>query len=314
MKTALYIFMALVSNCVFFQSLAKAPLHTAYKDSAAFYKNEVTALNYKVDILQSRIDQAAQTISNQNSLISGFGTIYMVISIVIGFITIGLPVFTYLFSIKPSREALKDLEKEMNARFEKYLSETRDRLIDSALTELEKINGPKGKQAKARQIIAFEVPLGITDKQILRILKIIRLTEDSATKHTLIQVLAIAEENLIIENHFRSTFTKDPFDAATFSYPILYFVDNSIEKFYDIICESVNNSDNPGHTLSTILGCIKDNSSKEKVIQVVNDKSFVDLLNSSTFNSIKLIRLCEMGWLSEEDCKKSLLYEKISAV
>jgi ABC-type multidrug transport system fused ATPase/permease subunit len=66
---------------------------------------------YKAGILEARLDQASDTVSNLSSLSTGFGTMYTIIGIIIALLTILIAIITVIVPVWLKRRTNKEIQK-----------------------------------------------------------------------------------------------------------------------------------------------------------------------------------------------------------
>ncbi|GGG51104.1 hypothetical protein BXY58_1272 [Epilithonimonas arachidiradicis] len=147
----------------------------------------------KIDILEDRIEQATETISNQNSLISSFGTIYTILTIIFTVIGLIVPIVTYFFGIKPSREQIKNLELNFNERLDLYLKETKQKEINFAIENI-----TKGSLEQKQSSIAYLSIIQhekLTDDQYFKLFKILSNNKIDITQAYTLAYVLIGKKN-----------------------------------------------------------------------------------------------------------------------
>ena len=148
-------------------------------NNASFVEKRIDSLFYKLNELQDFkkqqeeiVKQTTQTISNQNSVISSFGTIYTILTILITVVSIGLPILMYQFGIKPSRNALRDLELNVDKKVENYLSDTRAEQIKKSVEHLKGNNIELKSQAIS--FLSLTVHEGYSEQQLFEFYRLLK--------------------------------------------------------------------------------------------------------------------------------------------
>lgn len=101
---------------------------------------KVTPLIKERNELKKEIANGHTLIEYQNSIVTSYGQIFTILAILIAIITLIIPLLTYLFGIRPSKKALRDLDKNMNKKLQDYLTNSRNNEIENALENIRKGN------------------------------------------------------------------------------------------------------------------------------------------------------------------------------
>lgn len=264
----------------------------------------------KVAILENRILQATETIANQNAMITSFGTLYTVITIILALIGIVLPILTYQFGIKPSQKALEDFEKNSEKKFNDFLIGSRTREIDNAINNL--TDKDSAIRNSAINFLSLNYHTAISEKQLQNIINILENNEDldDTTISQLYHVMSnqksgivkkyfeknittanITEDNLFLYYAIK-TFSFYPYD--TYKNSIKSYIKNEPEKFLELI---------------TYLQA----TSKKNLSDLINDENIIDELKSDEIKKLKTsIEYYIDDWKDNENVyKKTYLGKKL---
>lgn len=273
-------------------------LSKLHKQIEILHKNT----NLDSEILENRIKQASETISNQNSLISGFGVMYTVITLVIAFIGVALPILTYQFGIKPSQDALKEFERNSDQKLKKFLTKERSRQIEQAIENLESQNFQL--KADALSYLSLTAYQGFSDDQLFRLFKILKSNcLDSNSENQIIFILS----NKV------SIFATEYFSNAIFSenintkYAALkYFLNFENEKFIYFFKELISRALDKKSEILTLCLWVS-NLRKEVVIDIFDNKEIIGLLNETELDEfIKLLSIYKTTWGIDEEIFNNL--------
>lgn len=243
----------------------------------------------KIDSLKNHIDEqkiiinnASNTISYLNSIISSYGVIFSILTIFIAIIALALPIMTYQFGIKPSQKALKELESNMDARLIKYLSEKRNKDIADALANIS--GGNNERKSQALSYLSITSHEGFTDNQIFQIFTILnRNLNDNNIKNQLSYILAI-RKNEFADQFFNNE--NNLKDSIIEQMAILYFIKTGFSNNYTGLSCVLNGSADQYNTFIRFLFNLIQSSSKE-VKDLINDTTLIDLLSQDTLIKIK---------------------------
>ena len=148
------------------------------------------------DILNQRMEQASEAISNLNSIIGGMGvflTIFVAVS--------GLSV--YFFGIKPSQDAVEKLEQTMDMRISLYLEEERKNQIDRNIDSL--IYGsPFAKQTSNILLQNTVITHKLNDAQMLKLIAYAKKKGDDDYKSAPTDILFVNGKSELAQDFFLS--------------------------------------------------------------------------------------------------------------
>lgn len=99
-------------------------------DSINFLLSKINSDQQNVE-LEKSVETGEALIRKQNYLLSGFSTYYTYLTILIGLLTLGLPLLVWIFGIRPARQALKKAKKKFNAHLKEYRIEQINESIEN---------------------------------------------------------------------------------------------------------------------------------------------------------------------------------------
>jgi len=271
-------------------------------------ETEINELKYQNTILKERIEQASDTINNQNSLVSGFSVIYTIITIIIALLGISLPILTYFFGIRPSQKALADFEKNIDQKMGEYLENSRNNQIDQAIENLSGDN--QELIISAINFLSITNHQGFKENQIFKMFKILRESNlDDPKKGTIANLLS-SKKNIYATDFFKNAiFTTGNVKGSA----IKYFANNDLSENVNLFRELMKNAVDQNSEFYTIMTyCAITNKNAVKFL--FNDKEFVDTIKKEFEDIIKsnfkhgLSSFARNFSLTEDELKETYLY------
>lgn len=248
-------------------------------------KEQNGAFTQRIEGLQVSINQASNTINNQSSLITSFGVIYTILTIIITIIAIGIPIIVYQFGIKPSRDALRALEENLNAKVGTYLKETRSKQIKQSIEHLKGDSAELKSQAISFLSITFHE--GFTDQELFEFYSLLKSGRiSSAHKITLVYLLSSRKNPYADELFVDKEQLKDANIKAT---AIQYITKVGIDNFVTTLKDFIKNSSNSLSEYFTIVYHANQHS-QMVAVQVLNNKELVDCINETSLKDTKQIQ------------------------
>lgn len=266
---------------------------------------------YKDLIYEKRIQQASETIANQNAMISSFSTLYSVITIILALIGISLPILTYQFGIKPSQKALKEFQENADAQIEKFLVVNRDRQIDKAIENIQS----KSLELKnnALNFLSLTTHEGFTNSQIDKMIILLYSNDiDEKTKSS-IAFSIMTKKHPSSTNYFRKVFEenlKDQFYSA-----FTYFKNTDSFEYFDLIKNLLAKSPKQYDDFN-LLSIYLSQQSQEDILKYLNNSPIIDILNDDTIKALKgsIETYRKHTWkIEKEEFEKTYLYKRLSA-
>lgn len=278
---------------------------------------EIQTINKKIDsiinserktkILEERINQATETISNQNSMISGFGTLYTIITIVFAIIGIALPILTYQFGIKPSQKALEEFDKNAEKKFMNFMNSKKQEEIDNAILNLN--NEDIFIKNNALNYLSLNYHLGFNETQIIKLIKFIEKnigddTFNMQLAHCLTNQKNDDTKDFFI-NYLRNSTKIDNLIYYCMKFLSFYDYNDYKDSFKKYVSELSG-------SFSVILNYTS-LFSRETTKKIMNDKEVIDKLKPEDFAYLKSSWNHHLdSWkMNENEFKKTYLFQKI---
>lgn len=277
-------------------------------------KNQVDKLDLKIESVEKFKEeqkdivlQTNQTINNQNSLISSFGIIYTIFTIFIALIAVGLPIITYQYSIKPSKQALKDLEENLDKKVADYLKETRQQQIKKSIEHLKGENVELKSQAIS--FLSFTQHEGFSDSELFDFYKLIKSGTLSDSHVGSVAYLLASRVNEYANDFFSDvkSLENNLIKSSAYQYIAKVGIQNFIKPLKLLI--SSKNALGEFLTLVTFTNMY----SRKSAIAIFDNKELVDCLDTGTLKIIKpsLTNTLDNLKISMTDFEKTYLNEKI---
>lgn len=220
------------------------------------------------------IEAANRTIVLQNSTINSFGNVYTALSALIAFLAVLLPIFTYLFSIKPSKDALNQLDKNIDQKVEKYIINSRNSKVDESIQNLDK-EDIKTIESSISFLVSA-VPFEISEQQLFELKSKIEKNQhlSDVQKSQLLSVLSSRE------NKYATTFLKENYNAGLvykncfFQYSATIGYNDFKKEIIDLV--GIDNRDNLSNFSLYVNNLLTYNPSSLE--DFLNEKDIVDSL------------------------------------
>jgi F0F1-type ATP synthase membrane subunit b/b' len=265
--------------------------------------------------LESKVNDASNTINYLNSVVDSFGLILTVLVIFIAIFSLILPILAYQYGIKPSRQALKELDNKIANQVEKYFEDTRKNSIDYALKNIR--DGNTELKNQGLSIITSTQHEGLSDEQMGGIYLIFRKeTADQATRGKLAFILS-SRVNEYATALFNSKQVID--DPVNIQIALSYYPKIGLNNSY----EGINNIlQIEKYQYINFISLIHNFQQYESgnIVELFNDSIIVDLLTVDTLTKIKSdlqatsdLQAILKSLNSDEltDIEESYLYKKI---
>jgi len=263
---------------------------------------------WKNEVLEERIQQASDTISNQNSLFDGFGVLYSIITIVMTLIAIGLPILTYQFGVKPSKNALKELEVNLDTKVSQYLSKTRNDQISKSIEHLKGNNAELMGQAIS--FLSLTQHEGFSDAQLFEFYRLLKSDILSDSHKGTVAYLLSSRVNDYANEIFtdKEQLKNNSIKSSAYQYIPKAGISKFIKPLVDFLTDS-NNQFGEYWTLITFTNMY----SKTAVNEVFENKELIDALSDETLKTMKtsIKSLLDAINVSSEDFNKTYLANKI---
>lgn len=274
---------------------------------------EIDSLSREIDrkevLLDKKVQDSSKTIDFLNSLVGSFGQIFTVLGIFIGIIALALPIVTYQFGIKPSQRALKELEANIDNRLSNYLSNTRNREIEKAISFVK--DGTTEEKSKAMAYLSLTYHEGFSDSQLFKIFSVLNKNIGSLSIKSQLSFLLSSQKN----DYADILFTKDSMlaDSILNQMGYLYFTKTGYKNYLKTIGELINESGNPFAELQSFFFNLSQYSSHD-LIEAFDNVPFLDSLNKIDYPNIKdsiTNSLLDLN-ITQELFSNTYFYRKIS--
>ncbi len=272
--------------------------------------NKVDSLNNKIKYLEidlnRRINDSSKTIEYLNSLSNAFGPLFTILAIFIGIITLVLPILTYLFAIRPSQRALKELEQNIDNRLATYLKDSRNKSIDSAIKNLS--TGNAEEKSQAISYLNYTHPEGLLKTQLFELFRILKKNPVGTIKYQLAFILS-SRKNEYADEYFAGDQLYDDYSVKTAAFS--YFSKIGFSYYKDSICKILSNSPNQQWDIQVLLSSLYQNRNDD-IPHFLNSKEIVDTLNENTLIFVKQSfgDLIKQFKIEQRDFENSYLFEK----
>ncbi|KHJ37921.1 hypothetical protein PBAC_19330 [Pedobacter glucosidilyticus] len=265
----------------------------------------------KTKILEERINQATETIANQNSIITSFGTLYAIITIVFALIGIALPILTYQFGIRPSQEALKDFEKNSEKKFNEYLKEKQTKEIDNAINNLK--SEDSFTRINSINYLSLNYHLGFNSNQINALLELLK--DKSLDENTMNQIYhCISNQKNENVKEYYVNFLSDPnsnvIDIRIY-YCIRFLSNYNLTDYKSNLATFISNNESSFITITIYISQL----SKSNLLNLFNEKQIINCLNSNELKDLKdsYESYLKSHWkIDKETFEKTYLFKKIN--
>lgn len=281
-------------------------------DSLNVLKKQLQELKEKQDwkneVLNDRLQQASDTIANQNSLLGGFGVLYTIITIIIALIGVVLPVLTYQFGIKPSQDALKEFENNADKKIKDYLKETRQEQIKKSIEHLKGDNVElKGQAVSFLSLTQHE---GFTDQELFEFYRLIKSGKLSETHIGTVAYLLGSRVNEYANDVFGDVelLKSNVIKGSAYQYIPKVGYKNFIQPLKKFL---TNNANQYGEFFTLLV--FSNMNDANTVIEILNNNELVDTLTNETLKTMKNAMKSSLQniKITEEEYKGTYLYEKI---
>jgi hypothetical protein len=233
--------------------------------------------------LRKNLDEAANTISYLNSVTSTFSNIITFLGILIGIIALVVPFATYQYAVKPSKEALRDLEKYFDNRLEQYLWDNRNKQIDNAILKIK--DGSPEEQNQAISYLTFTQSEGLTDAQLFQIYNIIKKNNFAINiKSQLVFILSSRKTDYASELFNSKVINEDPVIKQM---AMIYFAKTGYKNNYDGVIHFLSNNENQEINFNTLIGNLNQYNTSD-INDIFNDSKIVDTLTKETLKNLKV--------------------------
>ncbi|OYU78924.1 MAG: hypothetical protein CFE23_16410 [Flavobacterium sp. BFFFF1] len=300
----------------FGQTTTKSKAHDKKIDTVTYLNSksdfDFDKIKYENAVLKERLEQASDTINNQNSMVSGFSVIYTIITIIIALLGISLPILTYFFGIRPSQKALIEFEKNIDSKMAEYLEESRNKQIDQAIENLSEAD--QELVINAINFLSITNHQGFKENQIFKLFHVLKESNLDDPKKMVIANLLSSKKNIYATEYFKSVLQlKNNFKSAA----IKYFANNGLSENVNLFRDSLKETSDQNKEFHMILYYCS-GTNINAVIFLLNDKEFIDIIDSDFANIIKtniqhgISSFAQSYGLTENQLKDTYLFKKFS--
>lgn len=263
-------------------------------------------------ILEERLDQASDTIAGQSSLLGGFGIIYTIITMIIAVLAIALPILNYQFGIKPSREALKEIQSGLDKKFSEFLSQSRETQVDDSITKL--ADADYTVRQMASSYLSLTQHLGFSEYQLFRLYGFVKKGELDLNTKSLIANFLTSKETSFATSFFIEEMRSQSMDMK--HYALKYFiVAGGIARHMDHIVEYVSQSPHKDVAYNGLIANVV-SFDVESVLILLNNKELVNVLGEEDLKELrKTSFLYPKIWrIPEEKLEQTYLYKRMNSI
>lgn len=308
LKTTIFLLLIILSSSTYGQKQRSTV--DSLKQNIVTLNETISKSNETTRVLEERMAQASDTITNQSAVISSFEVIYSILTIIFTIIGLLVPIVTYYYGIKPSRDQIKSLESNFDKRLEEYLKTSRHESIDNAIKGLSS-NSAELKQ-KAITYLSLTQHEGLTDMQYFNLYKVLTSDNiDSTQKHSLGFILT-GKENEYATEYCRSILRSRSLYNEYI--PARYFGMIGIIKYVQNFVDYLKSVPEKNDTFIRIISHMKI-VSLDSVIELLNSDEIIALFDNDDLTYFKNNRLTngfEKGY-EEDKLKSTKLYKIVFA-
>ena len=111
---------------------------SVFKSNFKILTNSIESTKKSIDDtrLRESLKSAESIINKQNSLIDGFSNIFTILALLLGLVTLGVPILIYFLTIRPANRALKKAKQKFDLEIKNYSEEQ----INEAIKNLKSKN------------------------------------------------------------------------------------------------------------------------------------------------------------------------------
>ena len=261
------------------------------------------------DLLNKKLEESANTITYLNSVVGTYGIILTVLGLFIAIIALIDPFATYHYAVKPSREALKDLEKYFDTRLEQNLWDNRNKQINKAIDNIR--NGNAEEKSQAISFLTFTHNEGLTDEQLFQIYNILRKNQsDYNIKSQLSFILSSRRTDYATELFNSSAINEDPVIKQM---AMLYYAKTGFKNNYEGLMHIIGDEVNQETNFNTFIENLRQYNTSE-VNEAINDTKLIDSLTKNTLKNLAKSFPAYITYLNIKiEFEDSYLSEKIKA-
>ncbi|WP_298247266.1 hypothetical protein [uncultured Christiangramia sp.] len=255
-------------------------------DSIKILLSKINSDQQKLEFEKS-IETGEALIKKQNYLLSGFSTYYTYLTILIGLLTLGLPLLVWIFGIRPARQALKKAKKKFNAHLKEYRIEQ----INESIENLKSGNS-EIVDSSVNFIISLIPSYKFRENQLYKMYMISKYENISVNTRENLSFILMNHNYPFCKDYFFSIIRDNSESIDTtqlknysFNYLMKFHKNQTylLNMLKELIINDINS--NKEYNYITILGwCIPDHT--EIFWKLLSFKPLVEEFNSTEINSI----------------------------
>lgn len=161
-------------------TLTASPAIDSLSARIAILEKKSTAYIQQTKDADERFKRAQETIDRQSDLISGFGTVYSILSILVAAVAIGIPLV--------NRYEIQRFKKTVDKRVSKYIEQSRKNSLRDAITKISDHHAPVADNAAL--YVKNEHRQQLTDEQLRTLVDAFMKSTNSFVKETIIEILS----------------------------------------------------------------------------------------------------------------------------
>lgn len=231
--------------------------------------------------LKERLKQSSDTISNLNSMVSAFGTAIAIIGIFIGILTIGLPIITYHFGIKPSQNAIKELENKVDEKVATYIQRNQEMQAQKAIDNLQ-----SDEQFTVYSGIAYlqsNIASPLTESQLLKIGVLINKKEIQDNIKLSLLGFLVFQDSEISSMVFKNILFDEKSNSNFKNIALQYIVRSKEAKQFSTYIQIIERAVDRRNMYYGLLEQSK-NLNFDLAIQLLNSKEIISLVKTNLSN------------------------------
>ncbi|WP_018341452.1 hypothetical protein [Cytophaga aurantiaca] len=264
----------------------------------------------KLALLQQRLNQASDTIANQNAFVTSFGVIYTILTIIIALLAIGIPLISYFWGIKPSHDFINEVNKTIDLKIVESIQESNARQFEKAIEQLN--HGNSDEKNAANRYFQTNHNMELTNQQAFDIVHILDNVKNNTSTISLLNKIIGNVETDYATKYFDRSLNDTNKSQQQKQDAIVYLIKSGTIK--NIVKLRKAGKAIKGGVINTITWTSIWRHAE--VIPLLNDKEMMDLVDSNSLEQINLnpTHFMETWQLSKEDFEKTYLYTRVLTI
>jgi hypothetical protein len=241
--------------------------------------------------LRESLKSAESTLNKQNSLIDGFGTLYTLITALIGLLAFMLPLMVYLFGILPARKQIRkskkiieEMDKNIDLKFDEYILKNKEKQINNALINIK--GQDKFLRSTALNFLQYSINQGdLGDNQLHDIYILLTFKNDlDETSKLILSNILCCKKNMYSEQYFKDVVLNE---SPTLKHIGLhYFLFAGFEQYMENIANMILKSQNPGDEYIGLLLYLSSQAPKQ-IVTIINYNNLNENLSKEDEEKVK---------------------------